>query len=137
MFIPLFNCLFYLFIFIFYLFIYYFVYYLFFIYLYFIFIYYLVVIFVYFIYLFINNLFIYRNYDCNGVALWVDWYFCDKLINGGLKKVPAAGDRPDWDWNQRQGVHFLRNISKRANFLNIQTTFFPLRGDISFNFCLE
>lgn len=56
--------------------------------------------------------FAFRNLDCNGIALWVEWYLDNSpsnIINTGPLQTIEIGQKVQWDMYTRQGVILFPN----------------------------
>lgn len=54
----------------------------------------------------------YSNNDCNGIAVWIDWWLDGKnsprsIVSTGPTDEIKEGEYIKWDKNTRQGVHFV------------------------------
>ncbi|XP_018319217.1 protein arginine N-methyltransferase 7 [Agrilus planipennis] len=73
------------------------------------------------------------NENCNGVAVWVDWFLDDSeknIISTGPTIAPVVGKKITWDMHTRQGVCLLTDNEVR-NSLNYSFIFDVIQGQIN------
>ena len=82
-----------------------------------------------------------RKEPCNGLALWADFSFGEDLkISTGPVKEIVVGEKIDWDYYTRPGVHLIKH-SKPANtqgdgecMVTVSIDFKVKLGDLKFAF---
>jgi protein arginine N-methyltransferase 7 len=86
-----------------------------------------------------SGTFLCRGGKCNGIVLWAEYQLTDQLtLSLGPRKKVTIGEKVEWDFYSKQGVHLLMNKGK--SFIeNVQTvtvslTFVPESGDFDFIF---
>lgn len=73
---------------------------------------------------------------CNAVALWVEYKFVNETFSIGPCTKVIPGENVDWYRYSHQAVHFIEKpqLVENITLLNIEATFKPKDGDMSFKF---
>lgn len=92
----------------------------------------------------LNKLFCCSCGSCNGVALWADFYFNEgRVISTGPRETTVIGQKIEWDYYCRQGVHLLKgpintDSGNKTCAVKIKTDFIPFESeDITFSFVVS
>ncbi|XP_062594524.1 protein arginine N-methyltransferase 7-like [Saccostrea cucullata] len=80
-----------------------------------------------------------RRGKCNGIVLWAEYQFTDELtISLGPREKVIVGEKVEWDFYSKQGVHLLMNKGKslieNIETINVSLTFVPINADFDFTF---
>lgn len=83
--------------------------------------------------------FLCRGVKCNGIVLWAEYQFTDQLtLSLGPRKKVTIGEKVEWDFYSKQGVHLLMNKGKSCienlQTISVSLIFVPGSGDFDFVF---
>ncbi|KAL5021846.1 hypothetical protein ScPMuIL_001001 [Solemya velum] len=83
--------------------------------------------------------------SCNGVVLWTDCELVEGVsVSTGPRTSIKVGDRVEWDFHSKQGVHLLRTpipidtlekSQAEGQGIRVKLSFTPENGDLDFEFC--
>ena len=80
---------------------------------------------------------------CNGIAVWMDFHLDEEnSISTGLTSPAKPGEKLNWDFYSRQGVHLFKepiaiNAGKNSDTLSYKIKFDPKTGEFDFAFNVQ